>query len=452
MSTGLKRRRAYVIQDPSGEYAREFIRILFLKFGLRAICLYTDSWERFRTEREHPILRSNLIEATYEYQDLTEFAVAIRDRYEVVAVIPHIEPLVEPAATLCELLDIDWNPAECLRTFRDKVAQKRQLAAAGVRVPHLMPIASPADLTYPELPERFVIKPVDGYGNRMIGVLSKGELQAARAHIEAQPGVRWMLEEFIAGPEFSINGQVRSGGQVEVHGITEYRRCSVGSCHTVYDYEFMCASTHPQFHVLLEFAAATIRATGLRRSPFHLEVIVDERGPCVIDLGARLGGGLAGMLSRAHPEMPDVLTIAAHDYVEPNAFALGAVSWDRHDRLLTMAVYGLALEKTVIHSLAGLDEVEAMPEFINWITRPEIGDKVFPTDHLYSAPFMLDVWAPDSEAERRGLVERIRATIRWNDKPSALAARAALLRRKAARLPRRLAWLLQKSLGSTRRP
>ncbi len=440
----LQRRRAYVIQDPTGEYAREFIRILFLKFGLRAICLYTDAWERFRAEREHPILRSTLIEAVYEYQDLAAFAAAIRDVYDVVAVIPHIEPLVEPAATLCELLDIDWNPAECLRTFRDKVAQKRQLAAAGVRVPHLKPIGSPADLTDPELPERFVIKPVDGYGNRMIGVFSKAELEAAREHVEAQPDVRWMLEEFIAGPEFSINGQVRSGGQVEVHGITEYRRCSVGSCHTVYDYEFLCASTHPQFQVLLDLAAATMRATGLRRSPFHLEVIVDERGPCVIDLGARLGGGLAGMLSRAHPEMPDVLTIAAHDYVEPNEFALGSVRWDRHDQLLTMAVYGLAHSRTVIHSLTGLDEVEAMPEFINWITRPEIGNKIFPTDHLYSAPYMLDVWVPDSLADRTALVERIRATIRWNEKPSALAERLALWRGKAARLPRRLAWQFHK--------
>lgn len=449
---GLKRRRAYVTQDPCGDYACAFIQTIFLQFGLRAICLYTDSWERFRAESEHPILRSTLIEAAYQNRDLARFAAAIKDRYEVVAVVPHIEPLVESAATLCELLDIDWNAPECIRTFRDKIAQKRQLAAAGVRVPHLMPIGSSADLGAVDLPDRFVLKPVDGYGNRMIGVFSRGELEAARAHVGVQPGVRWMLEEFIAGTEYSINGQVRSGGQVEVHGITEYRRCSVGNCHTVYDYEFLCASTHPQFQVLLDFAGATMRATGLRRSPFHLEVIVDERGPCVIDLGARLGGGLAGMLSRAHPEMPDVFSIAAHDYVEPNEFALGTVRWDRHDQLRTMAVYGLTHERTVIHSLTGLEQVEAMPEFINWITRPRIGDKVFPTDHLYSAPFMLDVWAPDSESESQDLVERIRTTIRWNEKRSRSAERIALFRRKIVRCPRRLAWVCNQLPKSCRRP
>ncbi len=449
MSLTSSRRRTYLIQEPSSDYALQFITQIFVSFGLRPVCFYTNPKERYYAEQEHPILRSSVIEAAYDVTDLRTFAAEIRQRYEVLAVIPHIEPLVETAAVLCRLLDIDWNPPERLRMFRDKIALKRHLAEAGVRVPSFRSIESAQELDRRALPDKFVVKPVDGYGNRMIGVFTSGELDAAKSHVGHQPDVRWMLEEFVSGTEFSINGQVRSGGEVEVHGITEYRRRSIGGFHTVYDHEFLCPSSHPHFAVLADFAGAVLGATGVRRTPFHMEAIVDEHGPTVIDLAARLGGcGMVNMLSRAHPEMPDVLSIAAHDYLGTNRFALGAVKWDRHDALLSMQIFGLAEHAAVIHSLAGIEEIEAMPEFIGWITKPAVGDRIFPTDHLHSSPFILDVWAPADEAERLALVERVRAAIRWNDEPSATAERLALVRRKASGTLRRARWLLHRFLMS----
>lgn len=400
-------------------------------------------------ERDYPMLRSSIIEAAYDVQDLTSFAAEIRQIYDVVAVIPHIEPLVETAADLCRLLDINWNPPEVVRMFRDKMLQKRHLADAGVRVPTFLALESADELGRIKLPDKFVLKPVDGYGNRMIGVFEASGIDAAKRHVGYQPGVRWMIEEFISGIEFSINGQVRTDGEVEVYGITEYRRCSIGGFHTVYDHEFLCPSTHPSFGMLVDCAGRALRATGIRRTPFHMEAIVDQQGPVVIDLAARFGGcGMVNMLSRAHPEMPDAVTIAAHDYMGPNRFAVGAAKWDRYDALLSMQVFGLAEKATVIHSLAGLDYVEAMPEFIGWIAKPGIGDNIFPTDHLYSSPFILDVWAPAEETERIDLVERVRGAIRWNESPSPIAERLALLWRKATRAPRRLSWLLYKLLRS----
>ena len=444
LTSGRKLRTTYILPDPSSHYARAFIRRIYIAYGIRPICAYTSSYERFCLEREHPILRSSLIEAAHDVRDWSAFADSIRDRYHVVAVIPHVETAVEVTAALGEYLNIDWNPPALIRMFRDKVLLKRHLAAAGIRVPQFRPIESPDDLATAELPDRFVLKPVDGYGNRMIGVFGRDELEAARRHLDFEPGVRWMLEEFVAGLEFSINGQVRTGGEVEIYGINEYRRCTVGSCHTVYDHEFLCPTTHPRFQELLDFAVATMKVTGLRRSPFHLEAIVDSHGPCVIDLGARLGGGLVELMSLAHPELPDVLTIAAHDYIEPNDLAVGNVRWDDHDQRLTMTVYGIAKQRTVIHCLHGVKEIEAMPQFLRWHIRPAIGDKVYPTDQLYSTPYWLDVWAPANEAERIALVERIRGTIGWNERSSRVAEWLALIRRKATRLPHRLLWLLHR--------
>lgn len=446
LSSRRKLRTTYILPNPSTNYARDFIQRIYLAYGIRPICAYTSPYERFCLEREYPILQSPLIEAAHNVSDWQVFAASIRDRYHVVAVIPHVETAVEVAATLCESLEIDWNTPALIRMFRDKVELKRHLAAAGIRVPLFRAIESLDDLVKAEFPDRFVLKPTDGYGNRMIGIFGRGELEAARRHLDFESGVRWMQEEFIEGPEFSINGQVRTDGEVEVYGIVESRRCTIRGYHTVYDHEFLCPTTHHRFRDLREFAVATIRATGLRRSPFHLEAIVDSRGPCVIDLGARLGGGLVEPLSLAHPELPDILSIAAHDYIEPNDFGQGNVRWEYYDQRLVMTVFGLAEQPTVLHSLHGLEQVEAMPQFLRWHIRPAIGDKVYPTDQLYSTPYWLDVWAPDSEDERIELIKRIRGTIGWNEQPSRLREKLTLIQCKAARLPKRIAWFFQSRL------
>jgi hypothetical protein len=94
------RRRTYLIQDPHGEYALEFIRRIAISYGLRPVCFYTDPKERFYAERANPLLRTG-VEAAYdlaEFESLTAFADHVRQRFDVVAVVPHTEVTVGVAA------------------------------------------------------------------------------------------------------------------------------------------------------------------------------------------------------------------------------------------------------------------------------------------------------------------------------------------------------------------
>ena len=48
----------------------------------------------------------------------------------------------------------------------------------------------------------------------------------------------------------------------------------------------------PAFQAVAGYSARVIKASGLRRCPFHLEVIVDEKGPCLIEAAARIKGAV----------------------------------------------------------------------------------------------------------------------------------------------------------------
>jgi hypothetical protein len=445
------RRKTYLIQDPYDEDAVQFIRTMFLSFGLRPICFYTDPKGRFYGEAHYPILRGDAIEARYDV-DLTElasFAEAVKRRYEVLAVIPYREDTVEVAAALCAHFDFQWNAPEILGRFRDKFALKSYLQSQGgtVRVPACRLVRRLEDVWDGAVPARFVLKPNDGFGNRQIGIFDAADRAGVAAHLARAPGTTWILEEFIAGPEFSVNGQVRTDGEVTVLAIIEYVRREVNGQPTVYEGEFQLRRSHPLFAPLADYATRLMRATGLQRCPFHMEVRVDAAGPCMVDLGARFPSeGAAHLLSRMHPRRPDAFTVACHDYLGENRFATEPVDWTHYDAQVAMLVYGISTEAGIVHRVEGVDEVEALPEFVNWAYKPEVGHYAPRTIDLGSKAYLVELTHQGDDAYGRALMARVRAAIRINATRSWPSWLGAQLTRLVARAGPKLRWMVHRAV------
>ena len=404
------KRKTYLIQDPYDPYAIEFITTIFTYFGLRPVCIHTDAKGRYYGEREYPMLKSTMVEASYDadLNDLTGLARRIDERYDVVGVVPWGEVQVAPAAELCALLGIEWNDPEVLARFRDKHALKEYVGkvAPDVRVPMHRLVRSAADLDG-DLPERFVLKPNDGYGNMSVGVFASTDLDGARAHIAAGPGVTWILEEFIGGVEYHVDGQVRETGEVVALGVFEYLRAEVNGYPTVYFGEVQCTTDDPVFDELIEYARRLLTATGLRRCPFHLELKIDDRGPCVVDLGARFpSDGAAPLLGRLHPYRPDPFAVAASDYLGGSLLAEDVIDWTHYDSARVCILYGISEEAGLIHAIRGLDDVAAMPEFVTWIFTPKVGDRLPVTKELRDTPYIGELACAGSREESFALIER----------------------------------------------
>jgi hypothetical protein len=413
--------RSILFQDPYHPYATRFIEHFHRKYGYRAICFYTDRRQRLEQESRFPLLRSERVEAVYDVSlsELGAFGARVRARHDVAAVVPFQETAVVTAAQLGKRLGLDWAQPEVMRRFRDKLALKEHLRRehpelrinASKWVHRLSDVLSSDETAY----QRFVLKPNDGFGNRGLALFDRtapaGEITA---YLRRMRGVQVLMEEYIGGTEYFVNGQVDARGEVTVVAIFEYVRVPANGRHNL-DFETLrVARTHPAFEQLGQYATRVMQATGLLRSPFHLELKVDEQGPCLIEVGARLPGlGNAFLCNELHGEKLDLFDLAAHYYLEPSDYGTVPLDWQAYDAGAVRYVHGIATRRERIYELEGVEEIQALPAFHHWVKVPAIGDFIEPTVDSLNMPFSLVLKAA-TEPEAAASAAEVRRLLRWN--------------------------------------
>jgi len=156
-----------------------------------------------------------------------------------------------------------------------------------------------------------VIKPADGGGG--LGVLLvDGAAQRHRALDRVNALVNYgggafsgiVAEEFVKGPEFSLQGVAHEGSAVLLSV------CEKLTCLEEVPDEPGLSGFREVGHVarpgdgappaLQELAQACLEATGYRAGPFHVDVIQGPDGPVFVEMGFRLsGGGLVALVEKA---------------------------------------------------------------------------------------------------------------------------------------------------------
>lgn len=439
----------FVIQDPYHEYGTRIVEHIHRRYGYRAICLFTSRAEREPAGPKATRLPSECVAADYDLAAGIEWVTGrLRTHHHVVAVIPFDETSLLPAAELASRLGLAWPDPVILGRFRNKFELKRHLRSTAPRIRinasqivqtsrHVAALRQSAPFN------RFVLKPNDGYGNRAIGLFERGcaerdivrYLDAARQHAV-------VMEEYIEGREYFVNGQVDVTGRVFIVAIFQYLRLSANGRHDI-DYETLqVRHGTPLFDALAGYAESVIAATGLTRSPFHLELKVDALGPCLIEVAARLPGhGNAILSGELHGGQLDLIEMACHYYLQTTDFGAPALNWAAYNSQIAHYVHGVSHRRERIYDLQGIAEVEALPQFHRWIKRPAIGCRVERTLDCLSMPWSVLLKAATEEQAATAAAE-VRRLIRWNRR-TGLARRAALslsflVRRGPARLRRAL--------------
>jgi hypothetical protein len=388
----------YLIQDPHHEYAARFIEHLYETFGYRAVCFYTDRRERLFHQPDYPVLRSECVAASYDIsaRDLARFSAHVASAHSITAVIPFNEPTVGPAVELARLLGLGWAQPDVMRRFHDKFALKDYIRAnhPDVRMNASRRAESVADVLAARRDpayRRFVLKPNNGFGNRSIGLFDETtDARALESYLGRLQGTPVVMEQFIGGDEYFVNGQVDDRGDVCVVAIFEYVRTPANGRHNIDSETLLVPHRDPRFAELAAYAHQVVQATELRRSPFHLELKVSDRGPCLIEVGARLAGHRNALLcEELHGPQLDLFALAAHYYLKADDFGPVPLDWDTYDASAIRYVHGVAERHERIYRLEGLREVESLPEFHKWVKKPLVGTHVQPTLDLLSMPFSL---------------------------------------------------------------
>jgi biotin carboxylase len=206
-----------------------------------------------------------------------------------------------PASLLALHLSCDFLDPVTTVHFRDKSLQKGRVRAAGLKVAQVTVIDDIYDVSgFDTLPyPRAVLKPVAGAATTHTSVIgSVADLRARSAgYRRARIADRtFVLEEFIAGDEWVADGFVFDG---------EVEFCSLGTyaspCLSMVDRDlpqsirrFDPDRDRANFDRGLPVVRRALRALGLRRGVFHMELFHDpETGEITFsECAARRGGGL----------------------------------------------------------------------------------------------------------------------------------------------------------------
>lgn len=135
-----------------------------------------------------------------------------------------------------------------------------------------------------------IMKPTDNAGSRgVVLVNNRNELFEAYEYSHKQSrGGNVIIEEYLRGEEVSVEVIVVKG---DVHILAITDKLTTGSPYFV-EMGHNQPSKHP-IHIqnaIKALAIQAVKSIGIHSGPAHVEMMVTERGPIMIELGARMGG------------------------------------------------------------------------------------------------------------------------------------------------------------------
>jgi biotin carboxylase len=205
------------------------------------------------------------------------------------------------AARVAQAAGLPGPSVSAARLARDKVALRRRLAGAGVRGPRFAVVRDEPDIAkfFAAGVNDAVLKPADSAGSTAVV-----RVGSAAEAIDALAGVlRWsfsgraILEQFIAGREFSVEAIVR-GGVTTVAAIVE--KATIPQGFVEFRHVVPADLAPVQSAALARAASGVVRALEVRDAIVHAEFRLGPEGFVPIEVAVRPAGGL----------IPDLLELA----------------------------------------------------------------------------------------------------------------------------------------------
>jgi hypothetical protein len=436
---------AYLIFDPQHDYALALIDRLKKSDSARPIFIYTDTRSEFYNRSFWPQVRNSDAAEIYflDHSSEDEILAAIVKKFTVVGVVPYYEKALLPAARLLDHLHVDWNSPEVLRRFRNKSALKDHLRSRNVQVNSTRRVRTVAEVLAQPLPQKYVIKPNDGFANRDVGFFdsSSGSVEL-EAYFAAQPCDDYILEAFLEGPEYAINGQMDHAGKAHIVNIVRYQRIADNDKINLYHRTHHVRRSEPEFGAIAIYVTELMEQTDLVRCPFHAEIILTEQGPSLIEVGARLGGShFAYMANEVHGLGFDIFALAAHYYLHATPYKGSMGNWEHYDSVAAIHVDARVSITQVLYELQGIRELEALPEFRAWAVKPAPGDTLRRTVDLLTVPYAFRLQIYGSPAQLVEVADRAEALLRINAQVGTLRRLSIKARSLGRRAWAKAAWV-----------
>ncbi|MEA2764338.1 MAG: hypothetical protein QOK07_742 [Gemmatimonadaceae bacterium] len=276
---------------------------------------------------------------------------------------------VNLADHLSEALDIPSNGTRLSLARRNKFQMIEAVGAARLRVPAQFQSSDLGPMLR-WLPQHWpaVLKPLNAASSDGVRLCrSEEEAGAAfqaiigKTNVMALVNESVLAQEFISGDEYVVD-TVSWEGRHSPAGFWRYGKPEPAySTVGVFDTKELLPADGVLQRQLFEYVAGVLDALDIRYGPAHCEVKVDDEGPVLIEMGARLHGGpKAHQMSRAAAGSSQ-FDLMVQAYLDPLGF-LAAVENPRAVQrtavMLLLRPHGSGTPRA-----AAIKEVEKLPSF-----------------------------------------------------------------------------------------
>ena len=236
----------------------------------------------------------------FPYAD-ERFVCSIRDKEEVLRIAQGFKPdgimigacdtSVVTGAYICNALNLPGNTLDAAVNSTDKVKMLEAFQRAGVAHPFYQVVKKKdIDSFSMDLPYPVISKPIDSAGGRGIQIIHGSDMLKKSTLFSSMAGNSGdiLIEEYMKGTEVSVEVLVVDG-KPHVLQITD--KITSGE-----PYFFEIGHSQPSVlsaevkEEITDLASRAVLAVGLKNSAAHVEIMVTEQGPKMVELGARLGG------------------------------------------------------------------------------------------------------------------------------------------------------------------
>jgi len=328
-----------------------------------------DVVDRARAEQFDPWCRNRLVPGGYSFKDAL---MSHAEEWRPDGVLSFSELLVDHAYATAIEFNLPANPAASLPAIRDKYVQRQMLQRADVPVPFYARIENLPEFesALAEINGSAVLKPVAGVGSMATYPVEQGMDVASLWHRardaylsdpRGQGEPIFILEEFLVGVRW--HSDPRYGTYVSVESLVQEGAIT----HLAVEDKLpltkpfrenggIIPSTLPteKTDLLHDCASAAIEAIGLTNCAVHTEIMLTAVGPRVIEVNARIGGGVPEMLFLASGF--DVVTAMAQISVGEKISLPPPIT--RSAAIMLPQAPGAALR---LKHVASIDQFESLP-------------------------------------------------------------------------------------------
>ncbi|RWN87437.1 MAG: ATP-grasp domain-containing protein [Mesorhizobium sp.] len=218
------------------------------------------------------------------------------------------EYFVEAASRVATAIGLPAANPKAIATCRNKWKQAAELQRQSITIPETRLASSVSDvekiLAQATLP--VVVKPVSGSGSSGVRLCDSAAaaikaFESARGALLDQvdlPSPDILIQQYVEGKEYSAE-IIAYDGTLHCLGILAKHK-GPAPCFVEVGHDFPAPLPEPSLRELASFAAGAVSALGLNFGPAHVEFVIAEWGPVIIEVNPRLAGGMIPiMLSHA---------------------------------------------------------------------------------------------------------------------------------------------------------